>query len=181
MLNRDMFRWMKSLSDDQNFNTCIALSDRALDEQYDMELVLRFLTFRKIPQADLTGLRDLGEFLTENVRRLARDKTFNKKFEEDAFRTTFKLLAEVVGDDSFRRYDNIKKRFSGGFSISAFEVVALGVGYNYKKISTKPGILLDKVKAVWSNPEIIDNSGAGINAPNRIRKIVPVGRKVFAI
>jgi hypothetical protein len=180
MLNRDLFRWTKTLSDDQNFQQCIALSDRAIDEQYDMELVLRFLTFRQIPQQALTGLDDLGEFLTENVRKLAADKTFNKKVEEEAFRTTFRLLAEELGDDSFRRYDKTKKKFSGGFSISAFEVVALGVGYNYKKLSTKSGLLLNKVKDIWSNPQVINNSGAGINAPNRIRKIVPVGRKVFA-
>jgi hypothetical protein len=113
MLNRDLFRWTKTLSDDQNFQQCIALSDRAIDEQYDMELVLRFLTFRQIPQQALTGLDDLGEFLTENVRKLAADKTFNKKVEEEAFRTTFRLLAEELGDDSFRRYDKTKKNSVG--------------------------------------------------------------------
>jgi len=181
MLNRDLFRWMKTLSEDQNFGECIALSDRATDEQYDMELVLRFLTFRTLPPASLIGLGDLGDFLTDNVRKLASDKTFDRKAEEDAFRTTFRLLAEELGSDSFRRYDKIRNRFIGGFSITAFEVVALGVGYNHKKLSANSSILPGKVKAVWSNPEVINNSGAGVRASTRIPKIVPIGRTAFAI
>lgn len=53
MLNRDLFRWMKDLSDDSNFVECIALSDRATDEQYDMELALRFIIFRIMPPSGL--------------------------------------------------------------------------------------------------------------------------------
>ncbi len=49
MLNRELFRWIKSLSDDQNFQESIGLSDRAVDEQYDMELVLRFLSLGWTP------------------------------------------------------------------------------------------------------------------------------------
>jgi len=51
--------------------------------------------------------------------------------------------------------------------------VALGSMHGKSQLSSK-------VKDIWSNPQVINNSGAGINAPNRIRKIVPVGRKVFA-
>jgi hypothetical protein len=181
MLNRDLFRWMKSLSDDQNFQECLGLSDRAVDEQYDMELVLRFLVFRTMPQAELKGLGDLGDFLTETVRVLAGNKAFDVKGEEDAFRTTFRLLAETLGTNSFRRYEAYRDRFVGGFSISAFEVVALGVGYNYKRLAGRSDVILDIVKAVWSEREFVDNSGAGIRASTRIPRIVPVGRAVFAV
>lgn len=181
MLNRDLFRWMKTLSEDQNFRECIALSDRAVDEQYDMELVLRFLTFRTLPLSSLTGLGDLGDFLTDYVRELAADKAFDRKAEEEAFRTTFRLLAETLGNDSFRRYDKTRNKFLGGFSITAFEVIGLGVGYNHNKLSANFNVINEKVKAVWSDPEVINNSGAGVRASTRIPKIVPIGRSAFAI
>src|SRR5690242_4861279 len=43
MLNRDFYGWLKQLSRDPNFVASTALSDRAIDEQYDMELALRFI------------------------------------------------------------------------------------------------------------------------------------------
>ncbi len=181
MLNRDFFRWMKALSDDPHFLDCAALSDRAAEEQYDMELVLRFIVFRTMPVAGLVNLGDLGEFLTEKAKILARDKSFDKKVEEQAFRMTFALLAKCLGSDSFRRYDKARDRFLGGFSISAFEVVALGVGYNYKKLAAMPDVVIERVKQAWYEDDFVQNSGAGIRASTRIPKIVPFGRKHFAV
>lgn len=180
MLNRDLFQWMKGLSDDTNFRDCIALSDRAIDEQYDMELVLRFLALRTMPPADLAGLGDLGEFLTEKAKELATDKSFDVKEAEGAFRQTFGMLEATLGNDSFRRYDEGRDRFLGGFSISAFEVIALGIGYNHKKLSAAPQTIPNVVKKLWSTPEFVENSGAGIRASTRIPKIIPVGRDAFS-
>jgi len=49
MLNQTFYRWLKQLSQDPNFVSCVTLSERALAEQYDMELVLRFIAFRVLP------------------------------------------------------------------------------------------------------------------------------------
>ena len=43
MMNRTLYQWLRELSQDKNFISCVALSDRAIEEQYDMELVLRFI------------------------------------------------------------------------------------------------------------------------------------------
>lgn len=181
MLNRDFYRWMKDLADTSAFRDCTSLSDRAVEEAYDMELVLRFLVFRAMPAAGLTNLGDLGEFLTEKAAELAADKSFDLHEEERAFKSTFSLLHNALGDDAFRRYDKIKQRFVGGFSVSAFEAVALGVGYNYRKLETAPASVADRVKTIWSEAEFFNNSGSGIRASTRIPKIVPFGRKLFTV
>lgn len=181
MLNKDLYRWMKELSSNAHFRECVALSDRAGDEQYDMELVLRFLVFRRTPQQSLIGLGDLGDFLTDKAVEIAQDKAFPRQEEEEAFRTTFELLKESgLADDSFRRYDKSRKRFVGGFSVSAYEAVALGIGYNYKKLAGESSQIPEKVKSIWSDPEFYNNSGSGIRASSRVPKIVPYGRKLFA-
>jgi hypothetical protein len=69
-----------------------------------MELVLRFLTFRTMSQSAFTRLGDLGYFLTYNINTLAIEKGFNRKSEEEAFRTTFALLAAELDSDRFRRW-----------------------------------------------------------------------------
>lgn len=180
MMNRDFYRWLRTLSEDQNFTTCVALSDRAVEEQYDMELALRYIVFRTMSPALFANLGDLGEFLTEKAKTLAQDKTFNFKTEEAAFRETFGLLASILGDDAFRRYDKKRDRFVGGFSVSAFEALAIGIGYNPKKAKADPVIIENGVKKMWSDAEFVNNSGSGIRASSRVPKIIPYGRMVFA-
>lgn len=112
---------------------------------------------------------------------MARDRSFDKGKEEEAFRTTFQLLANTLGPNAFRRYDQSRNRFLGGFSISAFEAVALGVGYNFRNLDPASELLSERAKSVWSNPIFLANSGAGVRASTRIPRIVPVGRSLFAI
>jgi hypothetical protein len=180
MLNQDFYRWLKQLSEDPNFISCIALSERALAEQYDMELVLRFIVFRAMPQGSFAKLGDLGEFLTEKAMELARNKSFDFKAEEDAFRATFAALNDKLESESFRRYEQTRDRFVGGFSVSAYEVVALGVGYNFKKLHAIANGIVQEVKSMWSDPEFLENSGSGIRAAGRIPKVIPYGRTLFA-
>jgi hypothetical protein len=89
-------------------------------------------------------------------------------------------LDSVLGDDAFRRYDQKKDRFLGGFSVSAFEAVAIGIGYNPKKATADSNAVVQKVKKMWEDPNFVDNSGSGIGAPSRVRKIIPYGRATFA-
>lgn len=179
MVNREMYRWMKDLSDTPDFQECIGLSDRALEEQYDMELVLRFVAFRTTPSTGLVNLGDLGEFLTEKATALARDKTFDYKAEASAFVATFDVLQETLGADAFRRYDAARKRFVGGFSVSAFEAVALGIGYNINALKATPEQLIAKVQSIWATAEFVNNSGSGVRASSRVPKVIPFGRALF--
>jgi hypothetical protein len=182
MINRDFFFWMKNLAQDEHFLECVSLSDRAEEEQYGMELVLRFLSLRRLPQAELTGIGDLGDFLTEKARELATDTTLNKTEEAESFQVTFAVLWDRLASSSFRRYDRVRNRFLGRFSISAFEVIALGIGYNYRRISgVPPDTIIEIVKRVWSEEDFIRYSGAGISASTRIPRTVPLGRRLFAI
>lgn len=181
MLNRDMYVWMRDLANDQNFQECIALSDRAVDEQYDMELVLRFLVFRTIEVSQLKNLGDLGEFLTDRMITLAEQQTLDLGTEEQAFRTTFQILREYVGNDSFRKYDPQRGRFIGGFLVSAYEAVALGIGFNYKEVEKASDKIIPKIEQLWSDSEFRQNSGSGVRASSRVPRIIPYGRKLFAL
>jgi hypothetical protein len=41
--NRQLYQWIRNLSEVVDFRDCISISERAENEQYDMELLLRFL------------------------------------------------------------------------------------------------------------------------------------------
>lgn len=181
MVNRDFYRWLKSLGDDESFNRCIALSDRARDEQYGLELVVRFLVFRAMEESQLSSVGDLGEFLTDRVVELANSPDLNVGAEEEAFRSTFRLLATTLEDDSFRRYDPRRDRFYGGFLISAFEVLALGLGFHhevYKSSGSQPDIR--KVAAsIWQSSRFLNGIGSGVRASSRIPVTIPLGRELL--
>ena len=45
MLNPDMYTWLETLTGFEPFQECISLSDRPLEEAYDVELALQFIVF----------------------------------------------------------------------------------------------------------------------------------------
>lgn len=183
--NRDAFQWLETLRDDENFKLCLALTDRAILEQYDTELVVRFLVFRRLAQGEFKNIGDIGEFLTERLVNLGENLRTNprlKEREESAFRLTFKVLAQELGDNSFKRFDVYKERYLGGFLLSTFEAIALGIGYNYRALRTKDGwpALGEKSRALWTNDIFQKYSGSGVRASSRIPEIIPLGRGLFA-
>jgi uncharacterized protein with ParB-like and HNH nuclease domain len=181
MENRTMFSWLSDLSKDEGFEQCIVLTDRAKEEQYDMDLALRFVVFRTLDAEEVKRAKDINEFVTDKMLDIARNQNFDFDKEAKAFSATFSILNETIGADCFHRYDVQKQRFLGGFLLSAFEAVALGVGYNYEEILPKKEDfdILGKIKTLWSNNDFTRRIGSGKTASLRMPKIVPLGRELF--
>jgi hypothetical protein len=179
MINRDMYRWMRRLAENPDFVECVALTDRALDEQYDMELVLRFLVFRTLDEKELSRIGDLGDYLTDKLSDMARNDEFDFKEEEQAFSTAFGLLRRTTGSDSFKKFDPEKGKFMGGFLVSGYEVVAIGLGYNYKVASEANLEIESLIRGVWQKEQFTSKSGSGIRASSRVPNTIPLGRKLF--
>lgn len=184
-VNPSVFRWIECLSKDENFQDCIALSDRLLSERYDLELVTRFLVFRNLEEDKLGSIGDIGEFLTESIVQLAAPEKFDavKSIEEEAFRRTFASLAATLGDRSFHKYDIAKQRHMGGFLISAFEPIALGVGYNYLDYDCGDADVnrIECIgKKLWADEKFLSHSGSGVRASTRVPSNIPLGRRLFA-
>lgn len=179
MINRRMYEWMRDLSEDANFVECVALTDRSLEERYDMDLVLRFVVFRTLDSKEFSKIGDMGDFLTEKMLEIAKQKKFPYREEESAFATTFDLLKHSTGSDSFKRFDAAKGRFGGGFLVSAYEVVALGIGYNYRVLSSDGLDIRSVIQKVWRNEKFTSKSGSGVRASTRVPNTVPLGRTIF--
>jgi hypothetical protein len=180
MLNKTLYDLMRSLADRESFKSCIALSDRLYEEQYDMELVLRFILFFDRDDASIQTLGgDVSEFLTARMREMAIKKDLDSRHIERAFDVTFHMLNEAMGEDSFKRYKSENDKFLGGFLLSAYEVVALGIGYNSQNpIPTDQ--IRNRIKNIWSNQTYQKWSGAGVNAARRLPYLIPLGREEFS-
>jgi hypothetical protein len=178
-LDREFYFWLRSLADNEDFKECIALTDKAISEQYDVELVLRFLILRQMNETELTEMGDVGEFLTDAMVSLISEQQMDQTEEEEVFRSTFENIARILGPDAFRRYDPDKRKHLGGFLLSAFETVALGIGSHGGQVSGDDATVAEKVRGLWSNEHFQNWSGSGVRASYRIPKLIPLGRQVF--
>jgi hypothetical protein len=184
MVDRSFFQWMRDLGEDKNFRDCVGLTERALDEQYHLELVTRFLVFRKKQAgvlSDKTLLKDLGSFRNDQLVVLASDPQFDRAHEAAAFKATFKCLKDALGDEIFHRYDSKKERFAGPFLISAFEALAIGLAFHFHPGKKLPDVktVLRKAKALWNNGSFLDGIGSGVTASSRIPVTIPCGRALW--
>lgn len=185
MINPDAYHWISSLGEDENFQNCIALSERLLSERYDLELVTRFLVFRNLEENELRSVNNIGEFLTDRISDMALSKDFQaiQEIEGTVFLSTFDCLAKSMEDRSFKKYDSSKCKHLGGFLISAFESIALGIGYNTASYDNDAigSEIEEKVRSLWSDPEFLSRNGRGVNAMTRLRSTLPLGRRRFAL
>lgn len=180
MLNKELYELMRSLANRPAFKNCIALSDRLYEEQYDMELVLRFmLLFDKNEHEFPTLKGDVSDFLTSSIRDKASEPNWDSRKIQQAFDVTFDLLNQTLGDNSFKRYRPEDNRFLGGFLLSAYEVIALGIGYHYQNPINASDVS-DKIKSIWTHKTYQKWSGAGVNATRRLPHLIKLGREVFS-
>jgi hypothetical protein len=186
-INPSMYQWMKRLSENEDFKSCINLSEALDDEQYDMEILSKFLILRNIVIKD-QKISNVAEFFTDKIQELASDLSYDQEEEEKAFVTTFKILNQTTKEDTFRKYNPDTDKFSRGFTLAPFEVVATGIGYHYKiyesVLSSGTVEALDikgKLKQMWENKQYQSAYGRGKDASIRIPKLIPLGRELFKL
>lgn len=145
-----------------------------------MELVLRFLLLRNLNKSELSAIRDIGTFLTEKMVERAEGGWKNRSSDERAFHQAFSTIHQNVGESAFRRFDPAEQKFKGGFLVSAFEAVALGIGSD-KAIASPlpPSELNEKVKEIWSTSDFTDHIGRGISPARRVPYTIPFGSVHF--
>ena len=186
MVNPSVYRWISDLADHNDFQACIPITDRERETQYDLELATRFIVFRRLGDEGLRSVRDIGEFLTDEIVAFAQSDDCQARMvtETEAFQFAFGKLAVSLGDNCFRKYDFGRQGYFGGFSVSAYEPMAMGLGYHFETFrdnhdKTLPDIS-DISKALWNDAIFILNSGSGVRASTRVRTNIPLGRRMFA-
>ncbi|TSE16668.1 DUF262 domain-containing protein [Arthrobacter sp. KBS0703] len=178
--NREFYAWLNDLARDPHFLSTVALSERLINEQYHLELALRFIILRTLPETEIAKIGNLGDFLSSQALRMALDPAFDMAKEGDAFKKTFALLDEVGNDSVFKRWNDTKDRFQGPFLNTAFEVVGMGLGHSIDSYTDAAETdAIQKAKTFWANDEFSTGFATGVRADTRMAKSVPLGRKLF--
>ncbi|MBE2190173.1 MAG: DUF262 domain-containing protein [Candidatus Kapabacteria bacterium] len=174
MLNRELYEWLKTLAENNDFQTCLDLTDRWKDEQYDYELVLRLFIFALYANKPIYKVDD---FINDNfiyndddsLIQKIQDEQFNIDLEKKKFIKTFELLNQAKGAEVFKK---------GGrgtqFLESYFESIAIGLYSNIDEY------IQDDIALLQSKIDDIDNHiPKALNTSSRIPKTVSFGKEYF--
>lgn len=171
MLSPERYKWFYKLSQNEAFLSTISLSDRLIEEQYQMELLLRFIAL--VSQSDFIIKKDLSDYLDDANEKIIKSD-FDTVKTEQIFTKTFSLLNETLGEKAF------KKEGKGRFLESGFEAVAIGLALNIDQYSDDDKQDLQaKISALYTQDFHTQNAGSGSTARNRMNKIIPAAKEYF--
>jgi len=137
-----------------------------------LELVFRHVSVR-------AGL--VSTFLTTRIVELA-DANLDLEREGQIFRKTFDLLGAALNEKGLRRYDFARGRFMGGFLVSVYEAIAIGLGHNADTWADTDAVraeIVNVAQTIWSNDDFTQHQGSGVRGTDRIQHTVPLGRSLF--
>ena len=122
------------------------MTDRLYEEQYHMEILLRFIALRHY---DYNNKKDVGDFLDDINEDILNSQTFDFDGVKENFDLTFSTLNKILGEKAFKKYNG--NDFKGKFLESAFEAVSIGLseniaGYN---LPQDEDLILEKIQNLY--------------------------------
>lgn len=179
--NADALAWLNRLAARPSFKECVAISERLIEEQFDVELVLRFLMLHRRPLSGMrSALTDFATKLADWSIELAVDFDLVNASYEHTFNTTFDSIATNGGESVFRKWDASKGQFRGAFLNTSFEVLALGAGYHVANGSPYRTDFQAAARELWSLTQLNTRFATGLATQDRFAKTIPLGRKLMS-
>jgi len=182
MIDKATYQWLKDLSDNTDFISCLPLSKKQMAESYHMEIALRYFVYKYSTKKSRTGESDIGEYLTKSMTNILVLEDLDFSNEKDQFELVFKLLNDVLSDNSFKRFDSEKGRYSGAFSILVFETIVSGIialidtGIEPSKLAEK---IRQKSEALVLEFDFLSASEKGVRGMDRFPKLWEFGKQYF--
>jgi len=179
MTNLEYFQWVKALAEKTGFRETLSLTDRALDEAFDMELVSRYLVLIQKTPEELQRIDELGAYINKECVKQAQNAALDRSAIETSFCKTFDFLAEALQENAFRRFDPTRSRYAGPMLVSIFEVVGVGLGHHLLNGGMLPDVTVysERHRSLWKELGPKSFVGSGIRASTRIPETIRFGRE----
>lgn len=182
MLDKELYEWLKELSRYENFLACLNLTERQLEEKYEMELALRFIISANFKPDTTIDESDIGPYITSAMKTQLVDQDFDRGATGKLFEKTFDVLHDSLQDSSFKRYSKGKSKHEGAFSVALFEFISTGVALYLEKGKTQKEA---SNKATEISKIVAEDVGYkqatkhGVRAVVRFPKLVELARTLF--
>ena len=180
MTNRNFYCFLDNLSNNNDFNSCVVITDRKEDEQFKLELIIRLLIAVNMDLNEALKYDDLKELLDrEIIKMITKMEDTEYAIIEDRFNRTFTLLNKILGEDSFKKFSDDKHK--GAFLVSAFQGIATGIYYNIDKLD-KINLenLKQKIRLFYEEETYIEATKRGARAVPRFYDLTILGKEYFS-
>lgn len=177
----EFLKWAEGLAHNSDFRESVQPSERFLKEQYDIELVLRFLVLHSRAPLRQNDLRNFSQFLDDQAIKLAAEQVSKLAVLESTFAEVFKTINTRLGEDAFRRWIPEKNDFSGQFLNTSYEAIAIGLGYHIANGKPYRDDVAAVVKEFWLRPEMTRKFATGVSTERRLSQFIQIGRDLFSI
>ncbi|MDO5560915.1 MAG: DUF262 domain-containing protein [Oscillospiraceae bacterium] len=187
MSNPVMYDFVNKLSENDMFVNTTPMSTRMIEEQYRMELIVRYLIAINcdVSTAKKSGT-DLAPFLNDKILELCNNRSFDFESQKDIFISVLTLLLSISEygisqDDVFKKYTD---KFSGAMLSSAYLTITVGLAKRIKHhrdiTSTEyKKILSNKIKALSSQETFVKYTANGVRAVDRYVNLISFGEEYF--
>ena len=184
MNNVEIFNAMNQFRLHENFVKITALSQKQMQEAYDMELINRFILALNHQYINFNNYpydTKIGDFIDDETINILDSNRVEINETLTLLSNTINFLYECLGTDAFRRYYPEKQKFSGSFNLSAYEAVLIGVAQNINCLQQRSkDQFIQKVKEMYSDPEYIRISGRGIKVIYRFEHLISFSVEYFS-
>lgn len=179
MKNADGYRKFKELSENVDFQGSLPLSEKDIDEQGYLELVVKYFVLR-LSELDVSDSENYNNFLTDEIIKLISEK-INFTKEINIFKRVFKLIYEVMEENAFKKYDSKKESHIGPVLVGAYEAIIPGVTDNIEYYEQHKDVLRDKIDRIYSTDGYLEATKRGIRPVRRIKKLTELSREKFNV
>lgn len=179
MNNEDTYKILKSMSDEPNFIKAIPISEKDVEEQGYLELVVKYFVLR-YSKFDVSDSENYNNFLTEEILELINEGNIDFQLEKSVFKKTFDLLYEIMDENSFKKYDSEKNRSCGAVLVGAYEAIIPGLTENIDYFTHNKDELEKLVKEIYSNYSYVIATRRGVRPVRRIKRLVEFSREIFS-
>lgn len=143
------------------FKKLIKLTKKQIQEQFDKELVVRYLVSRYIDTADIDSNVNIRDYFTEELINMMEDNTSDiNKYGEELIKS-LQILDEISGDEVFKK--------SNKFSLSMYEAIVTGLSQNIDYWETKREELNTKIESITSYEQFTEATKKGQRAITRFK------------
>lgn len=176
--NEDVYRWFKTLSENEAFRNAVPISEKDADEQGYIELVVKYFVLR-YSEFEVSDSENYNNFITDEILSLIDDKKIEREKDEDIFKRTFKLIFDTMGENAFKRYNPEKDTHCGPVLVGAYEAIVPGVSENIEYYEKNHEMLKKCIDDIHTSKEYNDATKRGVRPVARIKKLAIASRKLL--
>lgn len=170
--NKNFLTWLVFLSKNKDFEVVTNISDRLVEERYDLELILKFFILK---ERHWDNKKTVASFIDDKTFQYALDEKngkFSFKENEKIFKDVFLFLNKTLAESAFKKFSGTK--YSGKFLDSAFELLVLVCVMNLDKLKKLQfqNNFNKMIQEIWNDQAFLKITGSGSNATTRIPNII---------